>query len=160
MDTPTPARESDSGTDLVVAAAAGLAAAIGAGVVWALIVKISDYEIGVAAWGIGFLAGTAVVLAARRRKSTTLAVVAVVAALLGILLGKYLSFVFIVRDELGESYGFLSGDTWNLFMDNKGIVFSFWDILWIGLAVVTAWRVAYPGEPEPDERHEHEPESV
>src|SRR4051812_30731116 len=115
MDTPTPAHETESGTDLALAAAAGLAAAIVAGVVWALIVKITDYEIGVAAWGIGFLAGTAVVLAAHRRKSTALAAVAVVAALLGILLGKYLSFVFLARDELGESYGFLSGDTWNLF---------------------------------------------
>jgi ABC-type Fe3+-siderophore transport system permease subunit len=157
VDTPTPARGADAGTELALAAAAGLAAAIAAGVIWALIVKVSDYEIGVAAWGIGFLVGTAVVLTARRRKSTTLAAVAVVAALIGILLGKYLSFVFIARDELGESYGFLSGDTWNLFMDNKGIVFSFWDVLWIGLAVVTAWRVAYPGEP--DER-KPEPESV
>jgi ABC-type Fe3+-siderophore transport system permease subunit len=143
---------------LALAAAAGLAAAIAAGVVWALIVKVSDYEIGVAAWGIGFLVGTTVVFAARRRKRTPLAAVAVVAALIGILLGKYLSFVFIAREELGETYGFLSGDTWNLFMDNKGIVFSFWDVLWIGLAAVTAWRVAYPGEP--DERHEPEPESV
>jgi ABC-type Fe3+-siderophore transport system permease subunit len=158
MDTPTPARETDGGTDLALAAAAGLAAAIAAGVIWAFIVKISDYEIGVAAWGIGFLVGTAVVLAARRRKSTTLAGIAVVAALVGILLGKYLSFVFIARDELDESFGFLSADTWNLFMDNKGIVFSFWDVLWIGLAVVTAWRMAFPGEP--DERHEPEPESV
>jgi ABC-type Fe3+-siderophore transport system permease subunit len=158
METPTPAREADNGTDLALAAAAGLAAAIAAGVIWALIVKISDYEIGVAAWGIGFLVGTAVVFAARRRKSTTLAAVAVVAALVGILVGKYLSFVFVARHELGESYGFLSGDTWNLFMDNKSVVFSFWDVLWIGLAVVTAWRVAHPAEP--DDRHEPEPESV
>jgi hypothetical protein len=43
-------------------------------------------------------------------------------------------------------------------MDNKGIVFSFWDVLWIGLAVVTAWRVAHPAAPE--ERREPEPESV
>ena len=127
--------------------------------VWAFIVKISDYEVGVAAWGIGFLVGSAVVLAARRRKTTALAAIAVVAALVGILLGKYLSFVFIARDELDESFGFLSRDTWNLFMDNKGIVFSFWDVLWIGLAVVTAWRAAFPGGPN-EPRHEPEPDSA
>jgi hypothetical protein len=159
MDTPAPAREADGGTDLALAAAAGLAAAIAAGVVWAFIVKISDYEVGVAAWGIGFLVGSAGVLAARRRKTTPLAAIAVVAALVGILLGKYLSFVFIARDELDESFGFFSRDTWNLFMDNKGIVFSFWDVLWIGLAVVTAWRAAFPGEPD-ERRQEPEPDSA
>jgi ABC-type Fe3+-siderophore transport system permease subunit len=157
MATPASPGERVTGRDYALAGAAGLTAAIVAGVIWALIVKVTDYEIGVAAWGIGFLAGTTVVLAARRRKSTTLAAIAVVAALIGILLGKYLSFVFIAREQLDESYGFFSGDTWNLFMDNKGIVFGWWDVLWTGLAVVTAWRAAQPGEPD-EPRPEPEPE--
>jgi hypothetical protein len=39
-------------------------------------------------------------------------------------------------------------------MDNKDVVFSFWDLLWIGLALFTAWRVSRPQEalrPEPVE---------
>jgi hypothetical protein len=155
VDEPTPAREVTTPVDLLPAAGAALAAAIVTGVIWAYVVKISDYEIGFAAWGIGFLVGTAAVLVARGRKSIQLATIAVVAALIGILLGKYLSFVFIVRDELSDvvDVPIFSGDTWSLFMDNKDVVFSFWDILWIGLAVVTAFRVARPEEP----RREPEP---
>jgi hypothetical protein len=127
------------------AALAGLAAAAVAGVVWGLIVKSTDYEIGIAAWGVGLLAGWGVHLAAGRRIRPELAVVAVVAALLGILLGKYLSFVFVVRDEgskLGIDVPLFSSRTWNLFWDSKSDVFSFFDVIWIGLAVVTAPRVA------------------
>ena len=37
-----------------------------------------------------------------------------------------------------------SRTTWDLFMDNKDLVFSFWDLLWVGLALFTAWRVTWP----------------
>jgi hypothetical protein len=130
---------------LVPAALAGLAAAVVAGVVWGLIVKWTDYEIGIAAWGVGLLAGWGVHLAAGRRIRPELAVVAVVAALLGIFLGKYLSFVFVVRDEgskLGIDVPVFSSRTWHLFWDSKSDVFGFFDIIWVGLAVVTAARVA------------------
>jgi hypothetical protein len=132
-------------SSLAPAALAGLVAAIVAGVIWGLIVKWTDYEIGIAAWGVGLLAGWGVHLAAGRRIRPELAAVAVVAALLGIFLGKYLSFVFVVRDEgskLGIDVPLFSSKTWNLFWDSKGDVFSFFDVIWIGLAVVTAARVA------------------
>jgi len=130
---------------LAPAALAGLVAAIVAGVIWGLIVKTTNYEIGIAAWGVGLLAGWGVHLAAGRRIRPELAAIAVVAALLGILLGKYLSFVFVARDEgskLGLDIPLFSSRTWNLFWDSKGDVFSFFDVVWIALAVVTAARVA------------------
>jgi hypothetical protein len=130
---------------LLPAALAGLVAAVVAGVVWGLIVKSTNYEIGIAAWGVGLLAGWAVHLAAGRRIRPELAVVAVIAALLGIFIGKYLSFVFVVRDEgskLGIDVPLFSSRTWHLFWDSKSDVFSFFDVIWIGLAVVTAARVA------------------
>ena len=135
-------------SELALATGAGVVTAVVCGIVWALIVKTTDYEIGIAAWAVGFLVGGAVVLAARGRRSTALAAIAVVCALLGVLVGKYLSFVFIARDELSglAKVPFVSGDTWDLFTRNKDIVFSFWDVLWIGLAAVTAFRVARPRE--------------
>ena len=81
---------------LLPAVAAGLVAAVVGGVVWGLIVKWTDYEVGFAAWGIGFLVGLAVVTAARTR-GLVLQVVAVLCALLGILIGKYLSFVWVLQ---------------------------------------------------------------
>ena len=161
MEAPNPIQERSDGADLALAAGAGLAAAIVTGVIWAYIVKISDYEVGVVAWAIGFLVGTAVVYATRHRKAPVFAGIAVVAALIGILLGKYLSFVFIAREDLerlGADVPIFSRDTWDLFMNNKDLVFSFWDLLWVGLALFTAWRVTWPRDEPPPEPVEAESE--
>lgn len=149
-DRPSPVTEPSS--SLLPAIAAGLVAAVAGGVVWALIVKISDYEVGFVAWGIGFIAGTAVVLATRGARGPRLQVIAVVSALVGILLGKYLSFALIVQEDLesiGESIGLASGDMFTLFRENLDVVFSLFDLLWVGLAVFTAWRIPQVDEPEP-----------
>ena len=149
-DPPSPLTE-PSGS-LLPAIAVGLGAAIVGGVVWGLIVKISDYEVGIVAWGIGFLAGTAVVFAARGAKGQSLQVVAVISALVGVLLGKYLSFAFSVQEEaetLGFSIGLVSSEMFRIFRENLDDVFGLFDLLWIGLAVFTAWRVPQIEPPEP-----------
>jgi hypothetical protein len=149
-DPPSPVTEPTS--SLLPAIAAGLVAALAGGIVWGLIVKISDYEVGFVAWGIGFIAGTAVVLATRGAKGPRLQAIAVVSALLGILLGKYLAFAFAVQDDaksVGASIGLVSGDMFSLFRDNLDVVFSFFDLLWVGFAVFTAWRIPQVDEPQP-----------
>jgi hypothetical protein len=114
--------------NLALPTLAAFAAAAAGGVAWGLIVKWTQYEIGFVAWGIGFLAGTAAVVAAQRRSSTALQVVAVVATLAGIVLGKYLAYALWGKDN---GYDFQS-------------MWGWFDLLWIGLGVVTAWRVAEP----------------
>lgn len=149
-DPPSPVTEPSS--SLLPAIAAGLVAALVGGIVWGLIVKISDYEVGFVAWGIGFIAGTAVVLASRGAKGPRLQVIAVVSALLGILLGKYLSYAFVVQEEaksFGESIGLVSGDMFSFFREDLDVVFSLFDLLWVGFAVFTAWRIPRLDEPEP-----------
>ena len=150
-DPPSPLTEPSS--SLLPAIAAGLVAAIVGGVVWGLIVKLSDYEVGFVAWGIGFIAGTAVVLAGRGAKGQRLQVIAVVSALLGILLGKYLSYAFVVQEQaesFGESIGLVSGDMLRFFREDLDAVFSLFDLLWVGLSVFTAWRIPQVDEPEPE----------
>jgi hypothetical protein len=145
-------REVRSGVFLT-AALAGLAAAIVGGVVWGLIVRWSGYEIGFAAWGIGFIVGTAVVFGAQRQRGMPLQLIAVVLALAGIVLGKYLAFVWIGQDELGKAgieLPVFSTDTMRLFWDLKSDIWGGWDLLWVGLAVVTAFRIPQP-EHEPAE---------
>jgi hypothetical protein len=149
-DPPSPVQEPSR--SLLPAIAAGLAAALVGGVVWGLIVKISDYEVGFVAWGIGFIAGTAVVVASRGAKGAPLQSIAVVSALLGILLGKYLSYAFVVQDEaksFGTSIGLLSGDMFSFFREDLDAVFSLFDLLWVGFAVFTAWRIPQVDETEP-----------
>jgi hypothetical protein len=115
--------------------------------VWALVVNWTGYEIGIAAWGIGLLTGTAVVFATRGGKGPLLQAVAVVSALLGILLGKYLGYAFEIQDqadEVGVSIGLFSSEMRSFFRDDLDQVFGLFDLLWAGLAVFTAWRVPQP----------------
>jgi len=157
-DPPSPLTESSG--SLLPAVAAGLVAAIVGGIVWGLIVKISDYEVGIIAWGIGFVAGTAVVFAARGAKGQRLQVIAVVSAIVGVLLGKYLSYAFVVQEEAdaaGVSLGLFSSDMFRFFREDLENIFGLFDLLWIGLAVFTAWRVPQveqagpPPDPAPTE---------
>ena len=156
FEMPTPIVEAPASGSLPLAAAAGLVAAIAGGVVWGLIVKWSEYEIGIVAWGIGFLVGAAVVAAGRGRKGPALQAVAVVCALVGILLGKYLGYAFAVQEQLeelsaalGVEVGLFSAEMWSAFREDLGSVFGLFDVLWIGLALYTAWRALQPNEPEP-----------
>ena len=111
---------------LLMPTVAALAAAIAGGVVWGLIVKWTAYEIGFVAAGIGILAGLAAVAASRGVRGLPLQVIAIVAALVGVLVGKYLGYLWF-----GEENGYTFREMW-----------SWWDVLWIGLAVVMAYRIA------------------
>ena len=149
-DPPSPLKVPSS--SLLPALAAGLVAALVGGIAWGLIVKISNYEVGFVAWGIGFIAGTAVVIASRGAKGRSLQVIAVLSALLGILLGKYLSYAFAVQEEaksFGASIGLVSGDMFSFFREDLDSVFGLFDLLWVGFAVFTAWRIPQVDESEP-----------
>ena len=147
----SPAREDRSAASIwAPAVLAGLVAAIAGGVVWGLIVKWTDYEVGFVAWGIGFVCGTAVLWATRGTRGFLLQATAIACALFGILVGKYLAFVWIVNDAPDVDVGIFSTSTIDLFRDNLDFVFDWIDLLWVGLAVYTAWRVLQPREPEPE----------
>lgn len=149
----TPIVETQPSGSLLLAVAAGLVAAVVGGVAWGLVVKWTEYEIGIVAWGIGFLVGAAVVAATRGGKGPALQAVAVVSALLGILLGKYLGYAFAIQeeaDQAGVQLGLFSSEMRTFFRDDLGSVFGLFDLLWIGLALFTAWRALQRQEPEPE----------
>ena len=133
---PTPLEPEE--TSLALPLLAGLVAAIAGGLAWGFVVDWTGYEIGIAAWAVGALVGYAVLTAAGGRKAVELQVAAVVLALLGVLLGKYLAFAFV--NDLGA----LSGDTFSFFRDNVRQLFGLFDLVWIGLAVATAWLTLKP----------------
>lgn len=135
---------------LGLALLAGLVAAVLGGVAWGLVVKHSEYEVGVVAWGIGLVVGFAVAAVSRAR-GPALQAIAVACALVGILLGKYLSYALVLQEEAdaqGVDVGLFSGDMWSFFREDLDLVFGWFDLLWIGLAVFTAWRALQPAEPE------------
>jgi hypothetical protein len=126
---------------------AGVASVVG-GLLWGLIVRVTDYEIGYMATGIGLLSGFAIVWFSDRR-GTPLQIIAVVSALIGIGIGKYLSFFAILKDFLMLEYGeaavagltVFSPDAMQIFFSAAGDLFSPYDLLWIALAVLAAWRI-------------------
>jgi hypothetical protein len=108
-------------------------------------VALTEYETGLVAWAIGGLAGFAVARAAGARRGLPLQVIAVVAALLGILFGKYGTFAYFERRP-GQAYW--DRELIDLFFSNLDFVFDWFDLLFVGLAVFTAWRMLQPtGEP-------------
>ena len=128
-----------------IAVLAALAAAVFGALAWALIVRWTDYEVGIAAAGIGVLSGYAVHQATGERRGPGLQLIAVGGALLGILLGKYLSFAFVER-EFGNPAGLLSAEMIRLFRESLSTVFGTYDLLWVGLAVAAAWYALRPEE--------------
>jgi hypothetical protein len=151
-DRPLASEDRSAAALYVPAILAGLVVGIAGGIAWGLIVKSTDYEIGFAAWGIGFLTGLVVLTATRGARGLPLQAIAIVCALFGIVLGKYLAFVWVLQEGAdGLNISVFSSDAFDLFRNNLDIVFDWIDLLWVGLAVYTAWRTLQPEEPKPVE---------
>ena len=107
-----------------------------------------EYEIGIAAWGIGFLAGFGVVRFAGGAKGTPLQVVAVVSSLVGIVIGKYISYAYFFKQAVSDRFdvdlSYFDSQIFRAFRENLGDVFGGFDLIWAGLAVVTAWKLTRP----------------
>jgi hypothetical protein len=126
----------------------GLVAAIAGGIAWGLIAVHSGYELGIAAWGLGFLSGYAVVLFTGGKKGTPLQVVAAVSSVLAILVGKYVMFfhdftelIAETNAELADSLSAFSLDVIQVFFESLPQLVGGYDILWIILALASAWKI-------------------
>ncbi|QOS82541.1 hypothetical protein JNUCC31_19265 [Paenibacillus sp. JNUCC31] len=123
----------------------GLLAAIVGGIVWAVIAALTERELGLIAIVIGALTGYAVVLFSNKRIATVHKVIAVIFALIGILLGKYLTVVYFTS-ELFSDAGMMDlvfdGEMVSAFVDTFTDYFSEpIDLLFIVLAIVSAWQI-------------------
>ena len=136
-------------TRLVFGAVGGLIAAIIGGVIWGVIVDITDYEIGLVAWGIGLLCGFAVLTASQGSKGSLFQIIAVLFSILGIFIGKYYSFYAIFKDVIEEGFGaavaaevsLFDPEIFQIFLEGLGELVGAYDLLWIGFAVYTSWRL-------------------
>ena len=89
----------DNDDTLLRPALAGACAGLGGGVIWAVIVALSNYEIGWIAWGIGWAIAWAMGRVTAQR-SIELAGVAAALALMSLLLGKVLIQQFVTGPEV------------------------------------------------------------
>lgn len=127
---------------------AGAAALIG-GAIWGLIVILTKYEIGYMAWGIGVLAGVAVVYLSGGKKGFPLQLIATLSSVAGIAFGKYITFFHFFKEGIAGEYGteaaakvsILSASLLQIFVENAAELLGGFDVLWVVLAVITAWRI-------------------
>ncbi|HEX6133850.1 MAG TPA: hypothetical protein VFZ24_07800 [Longimicrobiales bacterium] len=112
------APQDDGRTSLALAL--GLAAAIAAGGMWAVLVFVTNLEVGYAAWGVGVLVGVAMTRATRQR-TQQLAYAAAVFALLGLVAGK--AFIFagssgMIAEELSADEEVMRGAiAWQMYAE-------------------------------------------
>ncbi len=133
----------------IPAIAGALGASLIGGILWGLIVITTNHEIGYMALGIGWLAGYAVVKLSGEKKGVPFQIIAVASSLVGILIGKYLTFEHFLEAEILKSYGadaaaaisIFSGKVILFFFSNIGSMLNGYDALWVILAIVTAWKI-------------------
>ncbi len=145
--------EQITGRALILGAVGGLAAAALGAAIWAWLTVATDSEFGALAWGIGGLCGFAVMLLAKPARGRALQVVAVLASVLGIVGGKYATFYMLAKEYAAQEAGaeaaaeiqLLSPELISMFFGSIAEWFSAFDLLWVGLAVFTAWGIPKSG---------------
>lgn len=146
---PLPMPVVEEGGSRVGAFAAAVLAALGGGLVWAGVVILTKYDIGILAWLVGAATGYAV----HRLGGSTVTigdrVAASVLAACGILLGKYVIFVHELKDALRRIFhtnpaavGYFDSHELHFFVHHFTDIVRWTYILWIGLAMLAAYRVS------------------
>jgi hypothetical protein len=147
--TKTAVKEKFTIGSLSLAIIGGVVAAVIGGGIWGLVVIVTGYVIGLMAWGIGLLAGFAVVLFSRGFNGVQLQVIAALSSVLGIAIGKYITFFYFLKEATTKKYGlevasgvsFISERVVRVFIEGISSSMSAFDILWVALAVITAWKI-------------------
>lgn len=146
---PEPVILHDQSTGFFSAAVGGIALAIISGILWEMIVIMTGYEIGWAAWGIGVLCGLGVVWLGGGHRGPVFQAIAVFASALGIFVGKYGTYFCDAKHkaaleggaEAAHGVSYLSFQTIAQFLSNLPSELGIFDILWFFLAVGSAWRL-------------------
>ena len=127
------------------AVAGGMIGAAIGGIAWALVVIFANMEVGYVAIGVGWLAGTGVVMGAGGKKGASLQMVAAACSVFGLLIGKYFSIAHAVIQSLEEEVSYFSLELFMFITQNVGEIFTgsdlIFDLLWIFFAISVAWRL-------------------
>jgi hypothetical protein len=134
------------------ALAAGLAAAVGCGALWAAIIVMTEREIGFAAVGVGWAVARAMRRASGGRRGTRLQLAAIGCSLLGLLLGKFF-FVAHAMREMTENapdrppnfhLSYFDPRMFKFFVRVFPHMLTIYDALWLFLALAAAWHILKP----------------
>lgn len=123
------------------------------GLLWGYVVMLTGSELGFVAWALGGLAGVGVVMFSKGKRARRHQVIAVLASILGITIGKYIFFYDTVNKLFKEAYGaeaasdvsIFSVDLVRVFFENPSKTLGGLNMLWMALALVTAWSIPRSG---------------
>jgi hypothetical protein len=139
------AKNSVTPESFLVGAGAGLVAAIAGGAVWAAVVHISNWNIGILAAFIGVGVGKAVHFASGKRRNVALQWLCAVLAVIGVAIGKLGIVGWAIADRLTAN-----GETVSIpnvivvLLRNIGSIGEPFDLVWMGIAAYAAFRLCKP----------------
>ena len=136
---------------LFLALAGGAAAAILGSVFWWQVSEDSDdiWDIAFLSLFLGGVTGFTVSWMSQRKTAVVYRGIAPLSTVFGIVIGKYWVYVQFLKEAIREQSGeaatstvsWFSQDIIDSFVSDFTIIFSGFDILWVALAVYTAWRI-------------------
>lgn len=148
---PTITRTGDSASFQSIQAAilGGLIASVVAGSVWGAIIILTGWEFGIVAWAVGAACGYGVLLFSKGETTSTHQFIAIVSGIFGILIGKYFAFYVALKDIIAAEVGpetaarmsVFSLQLFGQYLANLGEVLGMYDMLWIALAIISAWKI-------------------
>lgn len=151
-DTETVAAEADSPTlplpppqpeNFPLAVAAGLGAAIGGALIWAVVTVVTNMELGIIAVAIGYVVGQAI-NAVGHGRSQKFGILGAVCGLIGCVLGSVLSYLAFYADAMHVSYMDVFGVlSMSLIQKLVSTFFSPIDLLFYAIAVYEGYRFSF-----------------
>jgi hypothetical protein len=130
----------------IPAGVAGLVVGLGCAVAWAVIVHVTNFEIGIIASFIGYAVGRAVFAASGKRRGLALQWLAGALSVVGIVGGKLMLVGWAVVDQYNQrniapTPAKVTTALIYLLTVHPTLVFSVFDLLWTGIAVYAAVRL-------------------
>ena len=124
----------------------GVVAAVLCGAAWAAMVVATNYEIGYAAVGVGFVVGYGVLLGARKKRGKNLQWIALACSVLGLLLGKYFTIAHLIIANVPDAKDLSHFDPRlvPIFFEVLPDFVSPFDALWVFIALRVAWGIPKP----------------
>ena len=136
-------------SDMLPAVIGALAGAVLGGIAWGYLAIWTNKVYSAVALLIGFMAGYGTVLLTRGKKGPAAQMVAEIASIIGVVVGTYISFFHIRKEETIKQYGqeavkgltLFSPKIAEIFFTNITSMFSPAEYIFIALAVYIAWSV-------------------
>jgi len=120
-----------------------LGMAVGA-LLWAIITYVTEYQVGLVAIGVGFLAGLGVRILGKGF-DTVFGIIGALMALFGVILGNYLTILLVVMAEfeLSAAEVISLGLNFPLIIETVIETFNLMDLLFYGLAIYAGYRASF-----------------